>query len=213
MKSSMAGLSIGLMALLLSPIACGQAITARIRITGDFIGSNGRVTASHIQDGVYYRTSTGETLTHYTTFDGAPTAGEMAWAVLIDHNLIYQLDYAMHRAYVVSPTRFTPPRPPKVQAAPEQSSVEGISCRLLPIYSVTAGTVTRVGSSCYSGTYKLTLKTDVSNAGPDGRSVHNVMEMYAIQIGLEPDPNLFDLGHNFTIYRPDATEPLPSTGK
>jgi len=73
--------------------------------------------------------------------------------------------------------------------------------------------VTRIGSSCYSKTYHLTLKTDVTQTGPDGRSARNVMEMYAIQIGLEPDPSVFDLQHNFTIYKPEAAGPEPTNHK
>lgn len=213
MRSSMAGLSVGLVVLLLSPIAYGQSITVRTRVTMELIGPNGNVTASHIEDGVYYRTSAGDWLMQYTTMDGNPTTGELAWATLQKNGVTYQLDYATHRAYVISSPKFTPPNPPKVRGAPGQSSVEGIPCKVLPSYLANAGTMTRVGSSCYSQTYNLTLKTDSTITGSDGRSAYNLIEMYAIQIGLEPDPNLFDLQHNFTIYRADAPEPPPTINK
>jgi hypothetical protein len=213
MRSSMAGLSVGLVVLVLSSGAYAQAITARTRVTSELIGPNGKVTSSHIRDGVYYRTSAGDTLTRYTTMDGNPTTGELAWATMRKNGVSYQLDYATHRAYVSSFPPFTPPNPPKAPGAPEQSSVEGIPCNIVPSYRMNAGTLTRVGSTCYSERYKLVLKTDVTITSPDGRSAYSVIEMYAIQIGLEPDPNLFDLRHNFTVYRPDAAEPSPGNNK
>ncbi|MGA9885216.1 MAG: hypothetical protein WBQ34_15990 [Candidatus Acidiferrales bacterium] len=211
MKSSMAGLSVGLVVLLLSPVAYGQAITARTRVTMELIGPNGNVTASHIRDGVYYRTSAGDTLTQYTTMDGAPITGELAWATMLKNGLNYQLDYAKHRAYAISLPKFTPlTNVPKSRGVP--SSVEGIPCMLLPVYQGNAGTVTRVGSSCYSKTYNLTLKTDSTITGSNGRSARNVIEMYAIRIGMEPDPKLFDIPHNFTIYRYTEESP-PANSK
>ncbi len=96
MRSSMAGLTCGLVVLLFSSVAYGQAITARIRVTMDWTGPNGQVTLNHIKDGVYYRTSAGDTLIHYTTMDGAPTSGELAWGILQQNGVNYQLDYAAH---------------------------------------------------------------------------------------------------------------------
>ena len=170
------------------------------------------MTLHHIEDGVYYRSSAGDTLIHYMTMDGAPTAGELAWGILQQNGVRYQLDYALHRAYVVSHPQFTPPANIRMSRG-VASSVEGIPCLLFPVCQGNAGQVTRIGSSCYSKTYHLTLKTDVTQTGPDGRSARNVMEMYAIQIGLEPDPSVFDLQHNFTIYKPEAAGPEPTNHK
>jgi hypothetical protein len=198
-------LTVGPLLLLLSSVAYGQAITAQQRITEETIAPNGKVIASHIRDGVYYRTSAGSTLEQFTTLDGQRLVGQQAWAILSDNGVSYQLDYTQHRAYVVSHPEFTPRSTPKVQRA--QSSVEGVPCALWPVYLVEAGTQTLAGHGCFSEKYNLTLKTDVTIPGRDGQSIHKVTEMYDIQIGEEPDAKLFDLQHNFTIYRPDAQQP------
>jgi hypothetical protein len=205
MKSKIAGLTLGLLIFLLSPTSQGQAVTAQVRVTDEIIASNGKVIASHIRDGVYYRTSSGSTLTHYTTLDGNPTAGEMASGSLSENGTNYQLDYTQHRAYVAP---FPPPPPhnetPRAQNTLGQSSVEGIACTLFPVVLVTGGTKTPVGTLCDSDQYHLILRMDITNPGKNGTSSHNVTELYNIKVGLEPDPKLFDLQHNFTIYRADT---------
>jgi hypothetical protein len=205
MRSVIAGSSLGLLVLLFSSAAYGQAVTAQQRVTEETIAPNGKVIASHIRDGVYYRTSAGATLQQFTTLDGQRLVGQQAWAVLWDNGVNYQLDYTQHRAYVFPNPAFTmPSSSPKVERS--QSSVEGIPCMLWPVYLVEAGTRTLIGHGCNSEKYNLALKVDVTIPGRNGQSIHKVTEMYGIQIGLEPDPKLFDVQHNFTIYRPDAAQ-------
>jgi hypothetical protein len=205
MKSAIACSCLGLPALLLSSVAYGQAVTAHERLTEETINSNGKVIASHIREGVYYRTSAGSTLRQYTTLDGNAIVGQLGWAILQDGTGTYKLDYTQHRAYVVSGPQATPLSGiPTTQKA--QSSVEGMPCTLWPVYLVEAGTKTIIGQGCHSDKYNLTLKLDVTVPGKNGQSAHNVTEMYDVQIGQEPDAKLFDVQHNFTIFKPNAAK-------
>lgn len=177
-------------------------------MTEDVI-ANGKVIASHIRDGIYYRASDGSIFNQFKTLDGNPTVGQQAWAPLRDSNGVnYQLDYVQHRAYYVAPRpQFTPPS--RTNAQKTQSSVEGIPCTIQPVYLVSGGSQTLIGHACLSEKYELSLKMEFTMPLKVGQSVHEVTELYNIQLGQEPDPRLFDL-HNFTIYRPDAAQQSPA---
>jgi len=218
MKSAIAGFSLGLLMLLLSSVASGQAVTAQERITEEIIEPNGKVIESHIREGVYYRTSAGSTLEQLTTIDGNATVGQMAWAQLYDkqQDVHYSLDYTVHHAYVDSMPNVTIPRNltsrTRAQNALGQDSVQGIACTWFPTYLLGSdGAASLIGRHCISEKYNLILKKDVTIPLSAGQSAHKVTEMYSIQIGQEPDPTLFDVQHNFTIYRPDAAEQSPGT--
>lgn len=177
-------------------------VTAKWRDTAQVI-INGKVTETHVREGVFYRTSDGRELRRSVSFDGKPLYGQAARAVLFDsvHKTNYVIDYKKGEAF--EPRMLSSPfdsshlkdLPSTVPFPSGESSVEGYPCTLHPDYLVIPAGRLLIGSNCRSKEYDLVLKRDVTRPSQKslGEAVHEVTEFYDIQIGVEPDPKLFDL--------------------
>jgi len=218
MDARVAVASLALVVLIYPSAAFGQSIpvTAKERITDEIV-QDGKVIASHTREAVFFRNSAGSILEQWTTIDGKPTVGQMAWARLYDkeQGVHYLLNYTEHHAYVDSMPNVTIPKNvnsgTRAQNALGQGSVQGLVCTWFPTYQLgPEGAASPAGRHCFSDQYDLDLKADSTFTFPINgqapRIQHLVTEKYDIQIGQEPDPKLFDVKANFTVYRPDPKQ-------
>jgi len=176
-------------------------LTAKFRSTGQII-VNGKVVETHVRMGLFCRASDGSTLRRPVSFDGKPLKGGMARATLFDkaHGTNYVIDYEKREALQQLTPPFiglVPSAPPRSAASVSsgESSVEGYACTLRPVYAVKPAGTILMGTNCVSEQYDLILKTDVTRPSDlvKGKAAHETTELYDIQIGVEPDPKLFDL--------------------
>lgn len=176
-------------------------LVARFRSTGEIM-VNGKVVETHVKEGFFYRASNGSELRQSMTLDGKPLKGAMARAHLFDkaHGTNYLVDYDGKEAFQESVPSFSaliPATPPRsaTKVPSGESSVEGYTCTLHPIYAVKPAGTSLIGTNCVSEQYDVILKTDVTrpSALVKGKAAHQITELYNIQMGVEPDPKLFDL--------------------
>lgn len=181
-------------------------IVAKMRLT-DEVTVNGKVTVTHVQEGIFYRASSGSELRQWKTLDGKAEPGTMGWGLLMDkqHDTHYKVDYVGRNAYKETLPEIGLPKHGKSDPS-GQDSVEGIGCDLWPIHFVPPGKAPILtGQGCRSAQYELDLYYDYTNAPTStGKVAHSAFKLYDIQIGVEPDPKLFDLETNFTIYTTEA---------
>ena len=185
-------------------------VTAKIRITDETI-RNGKVIKTKMREGNYYRSSDGSFIRQWTKIDGDEKAAPFSPGQLFDNRTAtnYQLDFANHRAY--EREKGGEPmvaHPPNYEAAKKlrHDSVQGIPCILNPVkfYHRDTNTYEDIGTNWRSLEYNLNLRLDLTRKLDNGDSVHEITELFEIHIGTEPDPKLFDLQKNFTVYRPEA---------
>jgi hypothetical protein len=71
----------------------------------------------------------------------------------------------------------------------------GIACTLQPIILAIPGSSPhQIGQDCDSKDYDAELKRDVKYAADSsGKTLHSRFELYDIQVGVAPDPKLFNL--------------------
>jgi hypothetical protein len=119
----------------------------------------------------------------------------------------YRLNLEHLTAYEIptSPHRPNPKAPAPAAKWPEDA-VEGIPCKVVPVYVESApGTPyaksTTPGTACHSGELDLELRSDfVVETGP-GTTEHHVKELRNIKVNADLDPALFD-PHNYVIDGP-----------
>jgi hypothetical protein len=169
----------------------------------DEVMVNGKVVQMHVMEGVFYRSSTGSELRRWTKRDGKEAVGHLGWGALHDtqNNVDYSIDYNRKIAYVIAPALPTDTGAQRPRALGDDS-VEGIACTLQPILLAIPGrSPRRIGQDCYSKDYDVELKSDIKYAADSsGKTLHSRFELYDIQVGVAPDPKLFDLTR-FTISR------------
>lgn len=121
----------------------------------------------------------------------------------------YRLDYQNKRA--VLEARHELPMQPNTSIATiemdkkfPQELLYGIPCRVHPLrIHMPSGNDVPAGQMCISRENNLTLKKEETySVGND--TFQLLMEYYDIQLGVEPDPKLFDFGfaHSFTVFEP-----------
>ncbi len=182
-------------------------VTAKMRHTKEVI-VDGKVVETQTKEGNFYRSSDGSTLKQWTKANG-----NLDWGDLWDNkNLMsYRLEYSNRQAYGdPAPKGAQAGRPdalfPLASKALPQDSVEGIRCAIFPVrLHIPGNPPIPVGRTCESIEYNLQLKEDVTTQ-PVGtnKTIHTVFELYHIKLGLEPDPKLFDVHANFTVYEAQA---------
>jgi hypothetical protein len=182
--------------------AQSMPLVAKFRSTGQII-VDGKVVETHVREGFFYRSSNGSEVRRPMTFDGKPLKGGMARASLFDaaHGVNYRVDYDAKEAFRDSTPPLLgliPPTPPHSATKPPsgESSVDGYPCSIRPVYAVKPSGTSLIGSNCVSEEYGVILKTDVTRPSDlvKGKAAHEITELYDIQIGVDPDPKLFDLG-------------------
>jgi hypothetical protein len=183
-------------------------VTAKVRNTGEVV-LNGKSIETHVEEGVFYRSFTGVELRQWLTTDGNPVHGKMAMAAIYDapNDVNYWLDSVAHNAYVQPASTVNLPdgsSSGQPQPALGESSVEGIPCSIFPVYTLQSGQRILIGRTCKSKQYNLVLRMEYTKPtkDPTEKQYRTTTEYFDVQIGVEPDPKLFDLTA-FTIYRPD----------
>lgn len=180
-------------------------VVAKVRQT-TAITRSGKLETT-LKEGIYYRTSDGSVLQRWTTINGKATeeAGSL-WNNVT--GISYNLDFANRRAiFRAKGAPRSPELSPKnlvaTQARPE-ISVSGVTCRLEPAKFAEAGKVVGGGQGCFSPENDLLVKNDITYRTLNGAMlVHIVNQLYDIQLGQEPDPNLFDIKKNFQVLMPE----------
>jgi hypothetical protein len=196
--------------------AVGQTIpvTAKVRETRQ-VSMQGMNIETRVQEGHYYRSSSGVTLEEWTsvTINGRVAKGT---GFLTDPNSKknFHLDFGSSIAREEplnpgSPPDSDPEVATKIAAARPasvvQRTIEGIPCTVNPMYILDPPSkeLTLVGEACHSESYKLTLSYSTKRTSQDGKTTVIQYELFAIQLNREPDPAVFNLRERgFTIYGP-----------
>jgi hypothetical protein len=159
-----------------------------------------------VKEGNYYRSSNGSVLIQWLTVNG-----EKAWQGTLEDNVepaYYQLNYKQMQAYqqvghpeiVVEPGMYS-----SITADLGTDSVDGVSCRIIPIELVLPGQSLKQGGGqlCVSSQYDLQVWEDFIQ--PRKQDGHTKTELYNIRLRVEPDPSLFDIKSKFTIFAPKSS--------
>lgn len=182
-------------------------VTAKIIETVETI-VDGKVAQMKTRTGNFYRAADGSELRQWLKPDGTPD-----WGDLNDNKtrLSYKLDYTNRVARGTTP-------PPGVKAAPlqpgfmggqqalsgfPQDAVAGIPCAVVPAKLARPGSQPiEIGHVCKSVQYDLELRMDLTTqVVGTSKTVHQVIELQDIQLGVVPDPKLFDL-QGYTVSMP-----------
>jgi hypothetical protein len=188
-------------------------VTSGIRVTTETV-DKGKVVKSEKKEGVFLRTSDGSTLTHFTRVNGVeePGIGEL----LDNRNLAsYQLFYQAHKAVESNMKMPEPVRPDMWSATPLQSlgerRVGGVDCTIIPLsMKLQDKPEQRIGQMCVSPQYGLILGQETAQTDQNGSIVRSVMEMYDVKLNASPDPNLFELRRNFTVFKAEHPNRVPN---
>ena len=163
------------------------------------ISKDGKIVETHVREGVYYRSSDGSVLEHWTTIDGSTDKAKLSRGgnTFFDNTngSVYSLDLANHKAALESTGKRT--RPDNMQAGNAKPLSEewigGIRCQVFPLQMrVMGGKLFQAGQVCTAPDYGLLVKRDMTYPSDDGRTEHVVWTMQDIEIGKEPDRKLFD---------------------
>lgn len=195
---------------------CAQTIPvcAKVR-TKTEVTVDGKVVKTTVGGGFFYRASNGNSVRQLRKVGEDGALGDVTVADLTDkeHGITYRLNFTDHHALVTPPFLLNILTVMPNAAPPEgfaQDSVEGISCaKHLIKLKVADQPITDVGYACVSESNNdLELSREVTEpvATSPGRVIHSTSALYDIQLGVEPDPKMFDL-KDFTVLR------LPDTKK
>jgi hypothetical protein len=182
-------------------------VCAKVRTTTE-ITADGKVVKTTVGGGFFYRASNGNSVRQLRKVGEDGALGDVNVADFTDkeHGITYRLNYTDHHALVTPPyllnilTVNETPTPEGLA----QDSVEGISCMQHAVRRKVADQPPAdVGYACVSERNNdLELKREVTETitTSPGRVVHSTSALYDIQLGVEPDPKVFDL-KDFSILR------------
>lgn len=198
-------------------LTCGSASSQWVPVQGKIretreVFLNGQKVETHVREGLFYRSSNGSTLTHWTQTDGDT---QRSTGTLADNSTMvnYQLDFtnriAIERRSVLPPGVNGPLLPtaaPASEKAPE-IFLGGVRCRTMPANFRTKADAdagkpfVRAGEVCWSNEYSLLVREDLRLRRSGEREERFVFEVFDIEPNVEPDPKLFDLrARGFTVY-------------
>jgi hypothetical protein len=171
-------------------------VVAKVRQTHE-TWKDGKLDKVERKEGVFYRASDGSTLKYWTQVDGDESRGG-AGEMTDNSNLIhYSLNMRTKNAHEID--RFHEKlKPGDITPASMKQNlgdqvVESLTCRRVPAFvQWPDGRRELIGENCVSIEYALELRTD-HKATQAGITSHIVYELYDVKVGIEPDPNLFDL--------------------
>lgn len=216
MRSAVLSALLGLAALLGATDLDAQfvPVIAKMRFSKEDI-VEGKVVDRMTKEGNYYRASDGSVLKRWTSVNGDENLGEIATGSLFDNKNVvsYGLNFKNRIAYLDAPPEGTKPVRPQVlegEAAKGlgEDSVHGIACTLFPVRIAPRDRAAfSAGRACTSVKYDLELRQDLTYPSSSGRTIHTIFELYEVQLGMEPDPKLFDVRANFTVYVPESRKP------
>jgi hypothetical protein len=183
-------------------------LVGKIRQTDETL-SAGKIIKTVEREAAYSRSSDGSYVLHWTSMSKDGETQPLFTGGFWDNKTgtSYRLDYQNKRATVDSKDR--PPMRPDAADSSEktlpQDSVHGILCTVAPAQMrLPSGQIATVGKVCSSTEHHLILRQELNYPTSNGQSVHMLMEMYDVQLGVEPDPKVFDVKNAFTVYEPSA---------
>jgi len=190
----------------LSPNGQFTPVVAKMRQTTQVTHSDKSV-KTQVKEGYYYRSSDGSVLEHWVSLNGVKNDLLQGSSLLDNRNgTSYVLDYRNRRAIFdaklspISP-ELDPQNLKAVESQPEEV-IQGVRCRVTPAQYQAEGKVIGGGKSWYSVENVLLVKSDVSYPLGNDDTVHATFELYDIDLGQEPDPDLFDIAKNFQVLMP-----------
>jgi hypothetical protein len=206
MRSTMYGM-LGVALLLTASNLQAQFVPLEAKIRETRVTTVDGKDVTKVKEGNYYRSSAGSVLIQWLTANG-----EKSWDGTLQDNVglaLYRLDYGAHHAYQER-------NYPKIAAKPGMyadakavgtDAVEGISCKIVSAKVVLPGGAGQhdAGGVCVSPQYDLRIYEDLNLGGE-----HTRTELYAIRLGVEPVPSLFDIKSKFTIYTVKVASPANS---
>jgi len=182
-------------------------VVAKLRQTDETL-NNGRVVKSIRREALYYRTSDGSYIYHWTSSTKDGETQPIYTGALWDNKTgnYYRLDYQNSQATMEQQGNAPvhPNAPDPNDAGLPQDSVAGVPCKVYPAkMHLSTGADGTVGSVCTSPEHNLMLRQELTYPTTNGQTVHTLMEMYDVQLGNEPDAALFDVSKQFkTVFQP-----------
>lgn len=189
-------------------------VTARVRETHE-TWKQGKLEKVDHKEGLFYRTSDGSTLKYWTTVNGDEKLGGQG--EMTDNKGLVQYSINMKHKYFYEigtlPEKLTPQlnRPSSSSSGLGDKVIGGLRChRSSAVVQWPDGRREPMGEECVSIEYNLKLLTD-HQVTQGGVTRHVITEMYDINLGAEPDANLFDLQKNgATIFKQKTLETPPN---
>jgi hypothetical protein len=184
-------------------------VVSRVRQTQETL-VGGKVVKSVQREALYYRQADGSYIFKWVSQikdgESLPESTGAFW----DNKTAsaYRLDYQNKRA--VLEAKHKVPMQPNTSAAtlevdkkfPEEL-VHGIPCRVHPLsIHMPSGKDVPAGQMCISRENDLVLKKEETYSVGTDQTFHVLMEYYDTQLGVEPDPKLFDFSRSFTVFEP-----------
>lgn len=210
-----AGKAIPLLFVVLFSAGVSQAqwIPAKAKVTETVETiENGKVTKVERREGYFYRTSDGSTLRYWEKLNGDEPYGGGQGELQDNKNLLFYVLRMKTKEAIQQgnlPKRLTPDIHREFASASPlgDAFVAGIRCRRRPVEILWPdGRRERVGENCFSIEYALELREE-ARATQNGVTRHAITELHDIQMGVEPDPALFDVERNYTVFRPQPPKP------
>lgn len=182
-------------------------VTAKMR--GMFETTKDGTTAVEKREGVFFRSADGSMLKYWVSVNGDESRGGSGQ--LFDNKNLFHYSINFHQRVAYQSRRRNPKRvdPADFSSNLANSSlgndlVEGMQCRRVPVIVLWPdGRREVIGEHCVSLDYALTLREE-SRATQNHVTRHVKIELYDIQLGVEPDAKLFDIENSYTVFRPES---------
>jgi hypothetical protein len=180
------------------------SVIARHKSQSFKVDAGGGQTLMTESSGMYYRSSSGSTLVIRSPVVGGQIRDDHALAALTDAETgeVFSLDYRRGVATLMQRRR-TPltPRSPDPSTFIGNDMVNGIACVIRRVVCIDNQRLQNEGVECgrawYSPELHLTIKTESGEIMPSGQGTKSIVEIYDIQIGVEPAATLFEIPAGF----------------
>jgi hypothetical protein len=179
-------------------------VTAKYRYVIITVDPSGRETIELEAEGVYLRTSSGQSLMrHQPVRYGTQQPGGRGIYVDPRSGKTYLLDFGKKAAYLQSSSIVVPDDEYRKRArahAVAEAVINGIPCHGFPLTGSGEGVKSVSGVGWKSLDYNLDVKTEGEHLREDGSRIRYLREMYEIQLGVEPRAGTVEIPADFVIH-------------
>jgi len=187
-------------------VAQWSPVVAKIRETSETT-ANGRTVETKTRDGIYLRLSNGSALTHWIAVNGVRGPGEGSLLdnkALLTYSLNYKTKQARQSRFALSESLHQDMYANITSQG--ESKVAGLSCKRIPVeVQVLQSPPQKSGEACVSADLGLMLRNETRVKMSDGSTVHNLTEMYDVQVNVQPSQREFEVEKTFEVIRPGET--------
>jgi hypothetical protein len=188
-------------------------VTAKYRYVVTTVDPSGTETTELEAEGVYLRTSSGQSLSrHQPVRDG--TKQPEGRGIYVDRRSgkTYLLDFGKKAAYLQSSSIVVSDDEYRKRArahAVAEAVINGIPCLGFPVTGSGKGVKSVSGMGWKSLDYDLDVKTESEHLREDGSRIRYLREMYEIQLGVEPRAGTVEIPADFAIYGDPSQSQAP----